>query len=65
MFLEVSQDALVLLRAMKGHHDEHNNPARPLSKGYVHEAGVLSAYPLLQSMLDFVKKLQDAGAHDD
>ena len=32
MFLEVSQDALVLLRAMKGHHDEHNNPARPLSK---------------------------------
>ena len=35
MFHEVSQDALVLLRAMKGHHDEHNNPARPLSKGFL------------------------------
>ena len=20
---------------MKGHHDEHNNPARPLSKGFL------------------------------
>jgi hypothetical protein len=29
---EVNHDALVLLRAMKRHHDEHN-PATPLSEG--------------------------------
>jgi hypothetical protein len=36
----------------------------PNSGCYVHEASVPLAYPLLHSMLDFVKELQDAGAHD-
>jgi hypothetical protein len=30
----------------------------------VHEAGISLTYPLVHSMLDFVKEPQDAGAHN-